>query len=135
MLADPGLVIVQAVEVNQKLHVAIESEQRVFIQRMKGSEKNPCLQKPVVHRPRSFFRFSALLTSIVAITGRLTRQGFMTGGIGSGRHFARQQSSGSNVRFGSKADIGARPRNVRFTPKSTHSPSPGLGCLRLRMLT
>src|SRR5215467_7939392 len=51
MLADPGLVIVQPVEVNQKLHVAIESEQRVFVQRMKGSEKNSCLQKPVVHRP------------------------------------------------------------------------------------
>src|SRR6516225_9558217 len=27
-----------------------------------------------------------------------------------------------HVRFGSKADIGARPRNVRFTPKSGHSP-------------
>src|SRR5262249_24533013 len=25
-----------------------------------------------------------------------------------------------NVRFGSKADIGARPINVRFTPKSGH---------------
>ena len=25
-----------------------------------------------------------------------------------------------NVRFGSKADIGARPINVRFTPKSEH---------------
>src|SRR5262245_43396749 len=69
MLADPGLVIVQPVQVNQKLHVAIESEQRVFVQRMKGSEKNPCLQKPVVHRPRSVF---GLLISIVAITGRLT---------------------------------------------------------------
>src|SRR5215471_6722730 len=79
MLADPGLVIVQPVQVNQKLHVAIESEQRVFVQRMKGSEKNPCLQKPVVHRPRSFFQFSA---TIVAITGRLTRQA-------GGRHLAR----------------------------------------------
>ena len=26
----------------------------------------------------------------------------------------------ANVRFGSKADIGARPRDVRFTPKSGH---------------
>ena len=34
-------VIVQSIEVNQKLHVMIESEQRVFVQRMKGSEKNP----------------------------------------------------------------------------------------------
>jgi len=29
--------------------------------------------------------------------------------------------SPSNVRFGSKADIDARPRNVCFTPKSGHS--------------
>jgi len=27
---------------------------------------------------------------------------------------------GSDVRFGSKADIAARPRNARFTPKSRH---------------
>jgi hypothetical protein len=26
----------------------------------------------------------------------------------------------TNVRFGSKADIGAHPINVRFTPKSGH---------------
>jgi hypothetical protein len=26
----------------------------------------------------------------------------------------------ANVRFGSKADIGARPIDVRFTPKSGH---------------
>jgi hypothetical protein len=43
MLADPGFVIVEPVEVKQKLHVAIECEQRVFVKRMKGSEKNPCL--------------------------------------------------------------------------------------------
>jgi len=29
----------------------------------------------------------------------------MTGGMGSDRRFAQQQSSGLNVRFGSKADI------------------------------
>src|SRR6516164_3693241 len=33
------------------------------------------------------------------------QQGFTIGGMGSDRHFARQQSSGPNVRFGSKADI------------------------------
>ena len=30
----------------------------------------------------------------------------------------------ANVRFGSKADIGARPRHVRFTPKSGHCIAP-----------
>ena len=35
------------------------------------------------------------------------QQGFPTGGMGSARHFAWQQSAGPNVRFGSKADIGA----------------------------
>src|SRR5262245_23924593 len=35
-------------------------------------------------------------------------------------HFAWQQSSGSNVRFGSKADIQHSLTDVRFTPKSGH---------------
>jgi hypothetical protein len=53
--------------------------------------------------------------------------------MGSNRHFAWQQSSGPNVRFGSKADIGRsiamsalppkadivqRSGNVRFVPKA-----------------
>ena len=42
----------------------------------------------------------------------------MIGGMGSDRHFAWQQSSGSNVRFGSKADIGANPFNVALPPKA-----------------
>src|SRR6516164_10564565 len=41
------------------------------------------------------------------------QQGFATGGMGSDRHFAWQQSSGPNVRFGSKADIERRLGNVR----------------------
>src|SRR5215469_3443670 len=36
--------------------------------------------------------------------------------------------STADVRFGSKAEIAARPRNVRFTPKSGHQLS-ALGCL------
>jgi hypothetical protein len=46
------------------------------------------------------------------------QQGFPPGGMGFDRHFAWQQSSGPNVRFGSKADIAAPPTNVCFTPKS-----------------
>src|SRR5262249_32383895 len=38
---------------------------------------------------------------------------------------ASQQNRVANVRFGSKADIAARPRNVRFTPKSGHGSSSG----------
>jgi hypothetical protein len=48
-------------------------------------------------------------------------QGFATGGMGSDRHFAQQQSSRPNVRFGSKADIGETATDVRFTPKSRHA--------------
>src|SRR5215472_19349560 len=33
---------------------------------------------------------------------------------------ASQQNASPHVRFGSKADIGACPRHVRFTPKSGH---------------
>jgi hypothetical protein len=33
-------------------------------------------------------------------------------------HFALQKSVGPNVRFGSKADIASRLRNVRFVPKA-----------------
>ena len=40
--------------------------------------------------------------------------------MGADRHFAWQQSSGSNVRFGSKADIDECLGHVRFTPKSGH---------------
>jgi hypothetical protein len=39
------------------------------------------------------------------------QQGFGTGEMGFDGHFAEQQSSGPNVRFGSIADIGARPIN------------------------
>jgi len=48
------------------------------------------------------------------------QQGFTIGGMGPDCHFAWQQSSGLNVRFGSKADIDPPPANVRFTPKSRH---------------
>ena len=44
----------------------------------------------------------------------------MIGGMGSDRHFAWQQSSGPNVRFGLKADIGEGFCDVCFTPKSGH---------------
>ena len=46
------------------------------------------------------------------------QQGLTTGEMGFGRPFAQQQSWAAHVRFGSKADIGARPRDVCFTPKS-----------------
>jgi hypothetical protein len=46
------------------------------------------------------------------------QQRFIIGEIGADRHFAWQQSSGPYVRFGSKADIEARPSDARFTPKS-----------------
>jgi hypothetical protein len=48
------------------------------------------------------------------------QQGLTPDGMGSDRHIAWQQLSGSNVRYGSKADIGAFPINVRFTSKSGH---------------
>jgi hypothetical protein len=48
------------------------------------------------------------------------QQGFAIGGMGSDRHFAQQQSSGPNVRFGSKADIAERETNVRYSPESGH---------------
>jgi hypothetical protein len=35
--------------------------------------------------------------------------------------FATQQFLAAHVRFGSKADIAVRPRNVCFTPESRHS--------------
>ena len=49
VLADPGLVIVQPVEMDQKLHVAIERQQRIFAQRMKRREENAGFQKSVLH--------------------------------------------------------------------------------------
>jgi len=55
------------------------------------------------------------------------QQGFTTGGMGPNGHFAWQQFSGPNVRFGSKADIAERETNVRFTPKSGHLDSSSRG--------
>jgi hypothetical protein len=48
------------------------------------------------------------------------QQGFATDEMGSDGHFAQQQSSTPNVRFGSKADIPECRADVRFTPKSGH---------------
>jgi len=48
------------------------------------------------------------------------QQGFATGEMGVNDQFALQTSWISHVRFGSKADIGRCPRDVRFTPKSGH---------------
>jgi CheY-like chemotaxis protein len=45
---------------------------------------------------------------IAAKDGRVLQQGFTTGGMGSDRHFAWQQSSGPNV----------RDRDVGFVPKA-----------------
>ena len=39
VLADPGLVIVQPVEMDQQLHVALERQQRVLVEGMKGSKE------------------------------------------------------------------------------------------------
>ena len=49
VLADPGLVIVQPVEMDQELHVAVEGEQRILGERMEGRKKDAGLQKSVVH--------------------------------------------------------------------------------------
>jgi hypothetical protein len=51
-------------------------------------------------------------------SGMRLQQGFPTGGMGSDRHFAWQQPSGSNVRFGSKADMTGRICDVCLPPKA-----------------
>ena len=51
--------------------------------------------------------------------------------MGFDGHFAQQQFQETDVRFGSLADIEACPRDVRFTPKSRHSPN---DCLKLNQL-
>jgi len=48
---------------------------------------------------------------------RLAGQGIVAGQTGT---LEVARSGLGNVRFGSKADIGAPPSNVRFTPKSGH---------------
>ena len=55
------------------------------------------------------------------------QQGFATGEMGFKDQAATQRSLAAHVRFGSKADIEAHPRNVRFTPKSGHRVS-ALAC-------
>jgi hypothetical protein len=48
VLADPGLVVVQSVEVDEQIHVALEREQRVLIRRMERREKDAGLDVAVV---------------------------------------------------------------------------------------
>jgi hypothetical protein len=48
------------------------------------------------------------------------QQGFAMRGIGLNCHFAGQQFSTADVRYGSKADISEKPADVRFTPNSGH---------------
>jgi hypothetical protein len=50
VLADPRLVIVEAIEMDQQLHVALEAEQRVLRERVEGREKDAGAYKPVIHR-------------------------------------------------------------------------------------
>src|SRR5215469_77963 len=48
------------------------------------------------------------------------QQGCVINGMGQRDPFAAQQFLTGHVRYGSKADIGARQRNVRFAPNSGH---------------
>src|ERR1043166_3848129 len=48
MLADPGLVIVHPVEMDQEIHVTFEREKRILGERMKGSKEDAGLQESVV---------------------------------------------------------------------------------------
>ena len=48
MLADPGLVVVQLVEMNEQVHVALKREQRILVHRMKRREKDAGLHIAVV---------------------------------------------------------------------------------------
>ena len=49
MLADPGLVIVQPVEMLDQLHVALDGERRVLAQRMERREEDSGSQIAVLH--------------------------------------------------------------------------------------
>ena len=48
VLADPGLVIIQLVEMNEQIHVALEREQRVLVHGMKRREEDAGLHIAVV---------------------------------------------------------------------------------------
>src|SRR5687767_13719786 len=48
MLAHPGLVIIQSIEVLEQLHVAVERQQRILAQSVEGREKYAGLEIPVI---------------------------------------------------------------------------------------
>ena len=48
MLADPGLVVVEPVEVLDELHVAVDRQQRVLVQGVEGGQEDAGLEIPVV---------------------------------------------------------------------------------------
>jgi hypothetical protein len=55
MLADPGLVIVETVEMLDQLHVALDGERRVLAQRMEGREEDAGSKIAVLHGGASRF--------------------------------------------------------------------------------
>jgi hypothetical protein len=67
--------------------------------------------------PRGLAGLPPALERRFIVSPRLRTEGIVTGQ--TGRLEAVRLALG-NVRFGSKADIGARPRDVRFTPESRH---------------
>ena len=71
VLADPGLVVVEPVEMLQQLHVAVDRQQRVLVQGMEGGEEDAGLQVSVVHGAWASSRVSRS-AGIVAIPRRLT---------------------------------------------------------------
>ena len=60
MLADPRFVIIEPVEMDEQLHVAVEREQRVFGKRMKGSKKDAGFEKSIDHGGRPFVAGASL---------------------------------------------------------------------------
>jgi hypothetical protein len=49
MLADPGLVVVETVEMLDQFHVAFDRKRRIFPQRMEGSEEDSGSEIAVLH--------------------------------------------------------------------------------------
>src|SRR5262249_12633585 len=59
VLADPGLVIIELIEVDQEVHVAVHRQDRILGQRVERGEKNAGLEESVVVHGWSWVRGEA----------------------------------------------------------------------------
>src|SRR5215469_12786844 len=108
MLADPGLMVVQPVEMLDQLHVAVDREGRVLAQRMERRKEDPGAEITVLHGVPFKSRWRAYAHHV---TLRRPRSGRLEGW---NAHRARSPSIETHA-FGVLPGLGRRPTSLALS--------------------